>query len=126
MSRRRHVHAIAELVLASLDAAEPQLSRRLLQPQLGWVAQELDDATATRLGVLELVERCRDEHLASLDADDGLVVLSVSWREIVLRADGVLARRRAGACSRCGARLARNAHRCRRCRLGVEGRATRL
>jgi len=61
------------------------------------------------------VERCRDEYLASLDADDGLVVLLIGADEI---RDAVAARReRAPArCLRCGARLsAKRRHRCSRC-----------
>jgi hypothetical protein len=61
------------------------------------------------------VERCRDEYLASLDADDGLVVLLIPADEI---RDAVAARRaRAPArCPRCGARLStKRRHRCGRC-----------
>ncbi len=63
------------------------------------------------------VERCRDEYLASLDADDGLVVLLIRPEEI---RDAVAERRaRAPArCPRCGARLsAKRRHRCSRCGL---------
>ena len=59
VTRRRHIHAIAELVVARLDASQPQLSRRLLRPQVRWVAQELDESLARQLGVIDLVERCR-------------------------------------------------------------------
>ena len=60
------------------------------------------------------VEQSRDEYLASLDADDGLVVLLISGDEI----QEALAARRARApalCQRCGARLPAKPHRCRRC-----------
>ena len=60
------------------------------------------------------VERCRDEYLASLDADDGLVVLLIAPDEIMAAA----AARRAclpASCQRCGARLPAKRHRCRRC-----------
>jgi len=61
--------------------------RRLIRPQLRWVAQRLGEdgveELARELGVLERVELARDEHLASLDADEGLVALGVGWQEIV-------------------------------------------
>jgi ribosomal protein L40E len=60
------------------------------------------------------VERCRDEYLASLDADDGLVVLLIEPDDIIAAA----AARRAcvpASCQRCGARLPAKGHRCRRC-----------
>jgi hypothetical protein len=117
VSRRRHVNAIADLVVARLDAAQPRLSRSLLRPQVGWVAQELEEGLARRLGVLDLVERSRDEHLATLDADEGLAALTVSWQEVVLRVDDMLAPRRPSGCPRCGARLPRAGRRCGRCRL---------
>lgn len=63
------------------------------------------------------VESCRDEYLASLDADDGLVVLLIGAEEI---RDALAARRaRAPArCPRCDARLsAKRRHRCSRCGL---------
>ena len=80
-SRRRHLHALAELVEQQGD-----------------------------------VERCRDAYLASLGADDGLVVLLISSDEIRV----ALAERRArtpARCQRCGARLPAKPHRCRRCGL---------
>ncbi len=60
------------------------------------------------------VERCRDEYLASLDADDGLVVLLIPPDEIMAAA---AARRECvpASCERCGARLPAKRHRCRRC-----------
>jgi ribosomal protein L40E len=62
------------------------------------------------------VERCRDEYLASLDADDGLVVLLIQPDEI--RAAASARRERVPpACQRCGARLPTKRHRCRRCGL---------
>jgi hypothetical protein len=57
MSLREHVVAIGRLVEARLHEQDPA-------------------------GVVELVERCRDEHLASLDADDGLAALQVPWSEV--------------------------------------------
>ncbi len=65
------------------------------------------------------VERCRDAYLASLDADDGLVVLLIGSDEI--RATAGARRARAPArCERCGARLPAKRHRCKRC--GLEAR----
>jgi ribosomal protein L40E len=62
------------------------------------------------------VEPCRDEYLASLDPDDGLVVLLISDDEI----RAAVAARRACApacCQRCGARLPAKRRRCGRCGL---------
>jgi ribosomal protein L40E len=121
--RRRHLDAICALLERRLASAPEATARRLLRPQLRWVAQLVDDGAgddlARRLGIIELVESCRDEHLASLDADDGLAVLEIDWTEVVARASermtGVHVARR---CRRCGARLpARRARRCGRCGL---------
>jgi hypothetical protein len=62
------------------------------------------------------VERCRDEYLASLDADDGLVVLLIRPEEI---SAAEAARRECApaSCERCGARLPAKRHRCSRCGL---------
>jgi hypothetical protein len=125
VSRRRHLHAIAELVVARLDASEPQLNRRLLRPRVRWVAQDLDEGLAEQLGVIDLVEQCRDEHLARLDADQGLAALAVSWREVVLRTEAILATRRHRSCARCGARLSERGRRCGRCRFAASGPASR-
>ncbi len=122
-SRARHLDAICAALERKLDAAPEATARRLLRPQLRWVAQQLDDGSpddlAHRLGVVELVESCRNEHLASLDADDGLAALQIEWTEVVLhvseqmRSAGVARR-----CTRCGARLPeRRAQRCNRCGL---------
>jgi hypothetical protein len=62
------------------------------------------------------IEQCRDQYLAALDADDGLVVLLISADEIREAASA----RRARApdrCQRCAARLAAKRHRCSRCGL---------
>jgi len=62
------------------------------------------------------VELCRDAYLASLDADDGLVVLLILADEI--RAAVAARRARAPArCQRCDARLPAKRHRCSRCGL---------
>ena len=92
---------------AKLDAAPVATARRLLRPQLRWVEQRPDDAgLAHRLGVVALVEACRDEHLACLDADEGLAVLAIDWREVVERAcERARADPAAPRCRRCGARL---------------------
>lgn len=65
------------------------------------------------------LERARDEHLASPDADEGLLVLRIGDDEI----RAVLDERRARTpprCRRCGARLPAHRHRCARC--GLTGR----
>ena len=120
MTRREHVDAICAAIEAKRDAAPAVAARRLLRPQLRWVGQQLDDEDlAHRLGVVALVEACRDEHLASLDADDGLAVLAIDWREVVERAcERARADPAVPRCRRCGARLSRaRAPRCRRCGL---------
>ena len=107
MTRGDHLDAICAVLERRLEAAPPVAARRLLRPQLRWVEQQLAEGAgvdlAERLGVVELVESCRDEHLASLDADDGLAVLQVDWEEVVIRAcargaDSVVRR-----CARCNA-----------------------
>jgi hypothetical protein len=107
LTHRDHLDAICAVLERRLEAAPPATARRLLRPQLRWVEQQLPDGAgielAERLGVVELVESCRDEHLASLDADDGLAVLQIDWEEVVVRAcargaDGVARR-----CARCNA-----------------------
>ena len=100
-------------------AAPAATARRLLWPQLRWVGQLLDDAElAYRLGVVALVEACRDEHLASLDADEGLAgSRSTGATSSSAPANGSRSTRRAG-CRRCGARLPRRRDpRCKRCGL---------
>jgi hypothetical protein len=119
----RHLDAICAALERKLDAAPEATARRLLRPQLRWVAQQLDDGSADdlahRLGVVELVESCRNEHLASLDADDGLAALQIEWTEVVMHvsermASAGVARR----CARCAARLPeRRVPRCNRCGL---------
>jgi hypothetical protein len=87
VKRRRHVEAIARLVAEEVARASPRTARRLGR-ELAAVAFALDPVHARELGGLALVERCRNGHLASLGADDGLVVLGISWQEVVTRAAG--------------------------------------
>jgi len=124
-----HLDEICELIEAKLAAAPATAARRLLRPQLLWVDQQRDtpsgDELAQRAGVIELVESCRDEHLASLDADDGLAVLLLDWRDVVGRAcERVRANDPRPRCPRCGERMlqerlrgTRIRHRCWACRL---------
>jgi hypothetical protein len=65
------------------------------------------------------VEQCRDTYLASLDADDGLVVLLISTDEILATVAASQAARASPRCQRCGARLPAKRHRCRRCGLVI-------
>ena len=62
------------------------------------------------------VERARDEYLASLDADDGLAVLTIPAEAIAAAAEARRARA-APRCRRCGARLSSKRRRCSRCGL---------
>ncbi len=100
-----HVDAMCVLLERRLDAAPPVTARRLLRPQLRWVEQQLGEGEgvelAQRLGVVELVESCRDEYLASLDADEGLAALQVGWEEVVGRACERGADRAERRCARC-------------------------
>ena len=110
-----HATAMAERVLLDLRQ-EPQLARRLLIPQLRWLAADPDEGDAQRWGMLEVVARARDEHLATLGADDGLAALVVGWEEVVRRAAELAEPRRSIRCPRCGARLSRRRAVCGRCR----------
>jgi hypothetical protein len=110
-----HANAIAERVLRELRQ-EPRLARRLLIPQLRWLADDPNQEDAEQWGVLEVVARARDEHLGTLDADEGLAALGVGWEEVVQRAAELAEPRRAVRCPRCGARLPRRRPVCSRCR----------
>jgi hypothetical protein len=124
-----HLDAICDLIEARLAAAPAAAARRLLRPQLSWVDQRrgtpTGDELAYRTGVVRLVESCRDEHLASLDADDGLTVILLDWREVVHRAcERARANDRTPRCPRCGERMlfeqlrgTRQRHRCASCRI---------
>lgn len=112
-----HATAIARLVIRELEKQPPRVVRRLLLPQLRWLATDPNEEQARSLGILNLVEQARDEHLASLDADDGLAALVVTWEEVV-RAGAIVAEpARTHRCPRCGARLPRRRRVCSRCRL---------
>ena len=112
-----HADAMAERLLREIRQQEPRLARRLLIPQLRWLAVDPDEADAQRWGVLEAVARARDRHLATLDADEGLAALVVAWEEVVQRAAELAAPERRVSCPRCGARLPRRRPVCSRCRL---------
>ena len=122
-ARDSHLDAISYAVERKLEAAPESVARRLLWPQLRWIAGQPDEGCAydlaKRLGVAELVESCRNEHLASLDADDGLAVLQIQCGDVVKHvsermASAAITRR----CTRCGARLReRRGQRCNRCGL---------
>ncbi len=117
--KEEHAAAIARLVLRDLERQPPRLVRRLLVPQLRWLAAEPDEDDAREAGVLERVEHARNEHLAGLGADDGLAALAVSWHEVVEEAASLAAAGEAVRCPRCGARLPRRGRVCSRCRLPV-------
>jgi hypothetical protein len=120
MKKRRHVLAIAGLVARHVEA-QPRPAARLLASQLRCAAAGREPGFARDLGVAGLVERARDEHLASLDPDDGLTVLCIDPEEVVVQAvrllDGARSR-----CDRCGARLPRRRPVCSRCRWPVPAR----
>jgi hypothetical protein len=123
-SKRQHIDALCRLLDARLAAAPPAAARRLLRPQVRWAAERPDDdELAAELGVLALVDKCRDDYLASLDADEGLAVLAIGWAEVAV-AFAARDDRSPARCSRCAARVAGG--RCRRCGLtrGVSDRRT--
>ena len=102
-----HLDAICVVLERKLEAAPEVTARRLLRPQLRWVESQLADGAgvelAEQLGVVELVESCRDEHLSSLDADEGLAVLQIDWEDVVVRACARGSDRPAKRCPRCNA-----------------------
>jgi hypothetical protein len=106
--------AMAQHVIASIESEAPG-QRKLRRSHLRCAAEQPDDELARELGMLDLVEAARDEHLAGLDADEGLAALCVPWQEVVAEAVGVLDRR-PSTCARCGARLSRRRPVCGRCR----------
>ena len=61
---------------------------------LGDGLPEEAELAARRVGVLDLIEAARDEHLARLDADDGLQALGVDWAEVTLLVAQMTVRRR--------------------------------
>jgi hypothetical protein len=105
MTAQRHVRAIARLVAAQIDGEPRRLARRLADPGL-----------AVALGTRALIEDARTLHLATLDADDGLVALCIPWEEILAEIVDLLERPRV-RCARCDARLPRRRRVCSRCRL---------
>jgi hypothetical protein len=134
ISERDHLDAICAVLEAKLDAAPPVTARRLLRPQLHWVEQQLldgaSDELAYRLGVVALIESCRDERQASLDADDGLVALKIDWHQIVLHAcDRARRSDSSPRCPCCGERMLAEQlrgpklrYRCSVCRLARNAR----
>lgn len=109
MTARRHVHAIAQLVADQVEGEPRRLARRLADPGL-----------AVALGTRDLIEDARTLHLATLDADDGLAVLCISWEDVLDETVDLLERPRV-RCARCGARLPRRRRVCSRCRLPAPG-----
>ena len=120
MTRERRALALAQLVVATIEADAPG-KRKLRRSHLRCAAEQQDEAIARELGVLELVEHARDAHLADLDADEGLAALCVPWEEVVAQAVSVLDQPQR-TCPRCGARLSRRRPVCGRCRLPASGR----
>jgi hypothetical protein len=114
VTRERRALVMAQLVVATVES-ESVGQRKLRRSHLRCAAEQADEALARELGVLELVERARDAHLAELDADEGLAALCVPWHDVVAEAVGVLDRR-PRACARCGARLSHKRRVCGRCR----------
>jgi hypothetical protein len=119
LNGRGHALAIARIVVAHVEEEASRGPRRLVRSQLRWTAEQPDDHLASELGVLRRVEQARDEHLAGLDADEGLAALSVPWENVVAEAVDMLERPPPTTCERCGARLPRRRPVCSRCRLPV-------
>lgn len=100
MTRKQHAQAIARFAVSALSAA-PARGRGRRQRELAGVVSLLGDGlpeeaelAARRVGVLDLIEAARDEHLARLDADDGLQALGVDWAEVTLLVAQMTVRRR--------------------------------
>jgi len=90
MTTKQHAQAIARHALLAIEAA-PARGRGRRQRELAGVAVLLADGlpdeaelAARRIGVLDLVEHARNEHLARLDAEDGLQALLVDWSDVAL------------------------------------------
>jgi hypothetical protein len=109
MTAQRHVRAIAKLVAQQIEGEPRRVARRLADPGL-----------AVALGTRTLIEDARTLHLATLDADAGLVALCISWEEILAETVELLDRPRVH-CPRCGARLPRRRRVCSRCHLTAAG-----
>ena len=109
MTARRHVRAIAKVVAEQIEGEPRRLARRLADPGL-----------AVALGTRTLIEDARTLHLATLDADAGLVALCIPWEEILAETVDLLERPRV-RCDRCGARLPRRRRVCSRCHLTAPG-----
>lgn len=107
MTARRHVRAIAKLVVEQIGGEPRRLARRLADPGL-----------AVALGTRALIEDARTLHLASLDADSGLAALCIPWEEILAETVDLLEQPRV-RCARCGARLPRRRRVCTRCHLSA-------
>jgi hypothetical protein len=118
VTRERQALALAQLVVATIEAEAPG-QRKLRRSHLRCAAEQPDEEIARELGVLEVIEVARDTHLAELDADDGLAALCVPWHEVVAEAVSVLDRPPPRDCPRCGARLPRRRPVCGRCRSPV-------
>jgi hypothetical protein len=87
---KQHAHAIARCAVSALAAA-PTRGHGRRQRELAGVASLLADGlrdeaalAARSVGVRDLIEDARDEHLASLEADDGLQALCVDWADLAL------------------------------------------
>jgi hypothetical protein len=114
MTHQRHLAALASLAEAVLEAQQKPRARRLLEVELAWVERRANagcDPLPPRRGALRvrrIIESCRDQHLAALDADDGLSVLGIGWEEVALalrrrrRERAAVSRRR---CPRCEGRM---------------------
>jgi hypothetical protein len=122
MKRRKHVLAMAGLVARHVDE-QPRRAARLLSSQLRCAAERPEPGLAHEPGVAQLVERARDEYLASLGPDDGLTVLCVEREEVIDLAVRVLDTPRS-RCARCGARLPRRRPVCTRCRWPIPRNST--
>ena len=109
MRSRPHVRAMAKLVVGQIDGEPRRLARRLADPGL-----------AVALGTRTLIENARTLHLASLDADAGLVALCIPWEEILAETVELLERPPVD-CDRCGARLPRRRRVCSRCHRTASG-----
>lgn len=108
LQRRSKVKLV--VLLRGRERERPDVGRALLQRMADDVKEfgHVEGAPEFEGRSIAFVESCRDEHLASLDADDGLAVLGIGWQEVVRRLgerDRERVSRGSRKCPRCGDRM---------------------
>ena len=90
MTGKQHAQAIARFAVCAIEAA-PARGRGRRQRELAGVASLLADGlhdeaalAARSVGIRDLIEDARNEHLATLEPDEGLQALCVDWADVAL------------------------------------------